>query len=248
MAPVFPVAGGTFSNTFRWPLAWDSGNDIFAPKGTPVVAIYDGVLAKVGNDGGKGGNRLWVTNTGNGNFYYAHLDHYAPGIKDGVKVKAGQVIAYVGNTGNAYKGGAGAPHVHFGWSATYGTIWNNPFALLTVAKGGKAPIGPPSGLMLGSQDTGTTLEPHNPRPMIVGTEGGGVAHNKDGSVMMSTDQPAAGNDIVGYLDRAIVGPLKLHAQFYALIAMGLVLVGVAFREPIIEAGTKAAKTAALAAI
>jgi murein DD-endopeptidase MepM/ murein hydrolase activator NlpD len=131
----FPVqGGGKFTNDWGAPRSGGRkhrGTDIFAPRGTPVVAIEDGVVSRVGwND--LGGNRLWL----NGKWYYAHLDRYAPGITEGSSVKAGQVLGYVGDTGDA-KGTP--PHLHLGYNprGDYGNSWENPYSLLKSLKPGK---------------------------------------------------------------------------------------------------------------
>ena len=112
---VFPVTGGTsndFSDDYggaRADTGWHHGNDIFAASGTPLVAVADGTLSKVGVNH-LGGNRLWLTDDRGTAYYYAHLSAYAPGITDGVRVRAGQVIGFVGNTGDAI---STPPHLHF---------------------------------------------------------------------------------------------------------------------------------------
>lgn len=109
----FPVLGeSSFSGDYGAPRAgtgWHHGNDIFGPMGLPVVAVADGVLSKVGVNT-LGGNRLWLTDDAGNSYYYAHLSAYAPGTADGVRVRAGQVIAFLGNTGQAI---TTPPHVHF---------------------------------------------------------------------------------------------------------------------------------------
>jgi murein DD-endopeptidase MepM/ murein hydrolase activator NlpD len=109
---VFPVAGeASFSDSFRLPrtTTWHHGIDIFAAKGTPIVAVTDGTLFNVGwND--VGGNRLWLRDSAGNEYYYAHLSDYAPLARDGAVIHAGDVIGYVGDTGDA----AGTPsHLHF---------------------------------------------------------------------------------------------------------------------------------------
>lgn len=84
------------------------GNDLFAPKRQPVVAVSSGSITLT--RGGLGGIGIWLSANNGVDYYYAHLDGYARGIQNGVHVTRGQVIAYNGNTGNAY---GGAPHVHF---------------------------------------------------------------------------------------------------------------------------------------
>lgn len=84
--------------------------DILAPRNTPVLAVEDGTIAK-----------LWLSVPGGitlyefdpdkkYEYYYAHLESYAEGIKEGDHVKRGEVIGYVGTSGNAPKN---TPHLHF---------------------------------------------------------------------------------------------------------------------------------------
>ena len=84
--------------------------DIVSPRGTPVVAADDGVVKKLFLSKPGGITLYQFDPTEQYCYYYAHLEAYAPGIHEGMKVKRGQVIAYVGSTGNA---AAGAPHLHF---------------------------------------------------------------------------------------------------------------------------------------
>ncbi len=87
-----------------------SALDFLAPKGTPVVSTDAGIVAKVHTSKG-GGLTLYVADPREVFiYYYAHLDRYKPGIKEGDRVAAGDVIGYVGSTGNAT---ASAPHLHF---------------------------------------------------------------------------------------------------------------------------------------
>ncbi|HEX8696355.1 MAG TPA: M23 family metallopeptidase [Longimicrobium sp.] len=84
--------------------------DIHAPRGTPVVATTDGTIIKL-HSGARGGLSLYqMDDDGRTRYYYAHLDHYAPGVAEGVRVRRGQVIGYVGDTGNAQPGDY---HLHF---------------------------------------------------------------------------------------------------------------------------------------
>ena len=85
--------------------------DIMAPTGTPVHAVEDGVIAKLFNSRGGGGLTIYQFDPGKTfSYYYAHLDRYAPGLRDGQQVRRGDVIGYVGSTGNASRN---APHLHF---------------------------------------------------------------------------------------------------------------------------------------
>ncbi len=84
--------------------------DIMAARGTPVLAATDGVIRRI-MFSERGGNTLYqFSSYGNLVFYYAHLDRYADGIVEGKQLKQGEVIGYVGDTGNA---GAGNYHLHF---------------------------------------------------------------------------------------------------------------------------------------
>ena len=84
--------------------------DIRAPKGTPVVAALDGKIRKLFTSRA-GGITIYQTDSDEQRiYYYAHLDRYADGLKEGMSVKQGDVIGYVGTSGNAP---AGAPHLHF---------------------------------------------------------------------------------------------------------------------------------------
>lgn len=88
-------------------LAGHNGLDYAAQRGTPVLAAHAGVVAR-GNEGTRGYGRFiklfcpWM------NTLYAHLDSYI--VRDGWTVVAGQVIGYLGSTGNST-----GPHLHFGW-------------------------------------------------------------------------------------------------------------------------------------
>ena len=84
--------------------------DIMAPRGTPVVAVDDGKVAKLFHSA-LGGITIYQFDPGSRfAYYYAHLDRYASGLVEGAQVKRGEVIGYVGSTGNAP---ANAPHLHF---------------------------------------------------------------------------------------------------------------------------------------
>jgi murein DD-endopeptidase MepM/ murein hydrolase activator NlpD len=128
---VFPVGGPhDFIDSWGFPRAEGrshQGADIFAERGTPLLAVEDGVLARVGNDR-LGGIKLWLVGESGTHYYYAHLDGYALGVADGVVVDAGDVVGYVGDTGDAQ----GTPtHLHFQLHPEGGEPVN-PFPLLQV--------------------------------------------------------------------------------------------------------------------
>lgn len=84
--------------------------DIMAPRGTPVVAVAAGEIAKLFTSKGGGLTIYQFDDEEPLCYYYAHLDRYAEGLAEGDRIERGQVIGYVGSTGNA---SADAPHLHF---------------------------------------------------------------------------------------------------------------------------------------
>ena len=94
-----------------------------AAKGTPLVAIEDGYIWYMSYHyaGGKG---LYIQGNSGDRWYYAHMDAYAPGIKTGVKVTAGQLVGYVGDTGNARN-----PHLHIAYLPG-GAYYANPYPII----------------------------------------------------------------------------------------------------------------------
>jgi murein DD-endopeptidase MepM/ murein hydrolase activator NlpD len=104
LAP-FPVAGpANYSDDFGAPRSdgrSHAGTDIFAARGTPVIASDDGVVTAVGHQTPLGGNSVGLTGVHGTYYYYAHLDFFASGISPGQRVEKGSVLGYVGNTGNA---------------------------------------------------------------------------------------------------------------------------------------------------
>ena len=110
----FPVGGvATFTHDWFFPrftptFHLHEGTDIFARTGTPVRAPADGMLRLA--QGGSGGLAAYVYEP-NGTYYYmAHLSAFVPGQKPGQQVTTGEIVGYVGDSGNAE---GGSPHVHF---------------------------------------------------------------------------------------------------------------------------------------
>jgi len=112
---VFPVTGvADYADTYGGfrgdvPGNWHHGDDIFASLGTPVVAVADGTLNRVGWQR-LGGWRLWVRDHYRNQFYYAHLSGYSPLALESKRIHAGDVIGFIGNTGDAF---TTSPHLHF---------------------------------------------------------------------------------------------------------------------------------------
>lgn len=92
---------------------WQSDNavDFGAAMGAPVLAVETGTIGSSFGFSGIGGNRLTLLGASGNEYYYAHLQRYATGIHAGSIVRPGQVIGYVGDTGNAR---GTTPHLHFG--------------------------------------------------------------------------------------------------------------------------------------
>ena len=108
---VCPVAGNvSFINDWGFPRSGGrrhQGNDMFAARGTPVVAVGNGTVSLKSNS--LGGISAYLR-TSSAMYYYAHLDGYAAGVSSGQTLSAGDAIGYVGNTGNAR---GSSPHLHF---------------------------------------------------------------------------------------------------------------------------------------
>lgn len=84
--------------------------DIMAPRGTPVLSASAGRVLKLHNSK-DGGLMIYAADASNRFvLMYAHLDHYAEGMRDSLPLRQGQIIGYVGTTGNAAEN---APHLHF---------------------------------------------------------------------------------------------------------------------------------------
>jgi murein DD-endopeptidase MepM/ murein hydrolase activator NlpD len=110
---VFPSQGRcSFSDSWHAPRPGNRlhiGVDIVGPKGLALYAVVDGTITKMyGADSSLSGNALRLTGADQTYFFYAHLDSFAPGITVGSTVRAGQIIGYMGSTGNS-----GVSHLHF---------------------------------------------------------------------------------------------------------------------------------------
>jgi hypothetical protein len=112
---LFPVSGGAgYADTYGANRSdirdgWHHGDDLFAPLGAPVIAVADGTLSLVGWEK-LGGWRLWLTDARGNQFYYAHLAGYSPQALHHRRVHAGEVLGFLGRTGDAF---TTEPHLHF---------------------------------------------------------------------------------------------------------------------------------------
>ncbi|WP_375630227.1 MULTISPECIES: M23 family metallopeptidase [unclassified Bartonella] len=109
-----PTPNGIFGSPFgprKHPILgyvrMHTGVDWIAPKGSPIIAVGDGIVTRVGVTGGYG-NHTEIQHANGYISSYSHQSRYAPDIKPGVKVRQGQIIGYVGSTGMAT-----GPHCHF---------------------------------------------------------------------------------------------------------------------------------------
>jgi murein DD-endopeptidase MepM/ murein hydrolase activator NlpD len=113
MVPVEGVPYSQLTDTFDQPRGQERHHealDIMAPKGTAVRAAADGKVVKL-FDSKAGGTTLYQFDPAEKYaYYYAHLDRYADGVKEGMQLKRGDVLGYVGVTGNS---DPNAPHLHF---------------------------------------------------------------------------------------------------------------------------------------
>ena len=112
----FPVRGidlASIADSFtdaRGATRFHNAMDIMAPRGTPVVAVDGGTVSRLGKGGAGGITVYQLDEAGRYGFYYAHLDRLAAGLAEGQAVRRGDVLGYVGTTGNAPET---APHLHF---------------------------------------------------------------------------------------------------------------------------------------
>jgi murein DD-endopeptidase MepM/ murein hydrolase activator NlpD len=136
LIPVQGVAASSLVNTYdqaRGQGRRHDAIDIMAPRGTPVLAVADGTVMKLFQSE-RGGITLYELAPDRRTiYYYAHLDRYAAGIAQGKPLRRGQVLGYVGDTGDADPGNY---HLHFEVSTTadpkkyWGGTPENPYPLL----------------------------------------------------------------------------------------------------------------------
>jgi murein DD-endopeptidase MepM/ murein hydrolase activator NlpD len=126
------VAGRSFINDWGFPRSGGRqhrGNDIFAPRGTPLVAMDDAVIIRANmasNPSALGGITLTLRGSDGTEWYYAHLDAITSGVGVGRSVGRGQQVGTVGSTGNA---SATSPHLHLERRTTAGSV--NPWPVIS---------------------------------------------------------------------------------------------------------------------
>ncbi len=135
-----PVVPSWFQNDWGFPRSGGrshQGTDVFADRGTPIVAVADGTVKAVDrtdnyrsgtSHGDLGGLTVSYWTAPGEYWYFAHLDAIAEGIQPGIRVVAGQVVGYVGNTGNAE---TTPPHTHVGRYVDHRPT--NPYPALAAA-------------------------------------------------------------------------------------------------------------------
>ena len=122
-----PVPGANFINDWGFARSGGrthKGTDVFAPRGTKILAPDSGRVSLRSNS--LGGVTIWLTGDNGISYYLAHLDGYASGLSSNDRVGKGEVIGYVGNTGNAV---GTSPHLHFQMHPGGGSAVN-PFPTL----------------------------------------------------------------------------------------------------------------------
>jgi murein DD-endopeptidase MepM/ murein hydrolase activator NlpD len=119
--PVKDIKKNQIPNSWQAPRGEDrlhQGQDIFAPRGTPILSATTGYVVRIGENS-LGGQTVWVIGNGGRTYYYAHLDSYASGLEVGDDVTRETILGYVGTTGNAQ---GTRPHLHFGVYTNTGAI------------------------------------------------------------------------------------------------------------------------------
>jgi murein DD-endopeptidase MepM/ murein hydrolase activator NlpD len=136
LIPVEGVSASQLRDTFHDSRALGRRHDaidIMAPRGTEVRAVEDGTIAKLFTSKAGGLTIYQFDPTQTFSYYYAHLDHYVSGLAEHQPLRRGQLLGYVGSTGNASEN---APHLHFAIArlGTDRTWWKgdpiNPYPLL----------------------------------------------------------------------------------------------------------------------
>lgn len=130
-------------------------SDLMRPRGTPILAVTDGYIKKLSRSRTGGISIHLFDEAEEYNYFYAHIDHYAKGLREGQHVKRGDVIAYVGSTGNARRR---SPHLHFAVSRVpedkryWGGEPMDPYPLLVAASSAAKPAEDVAGEEVADED------------------------------------------------------------------------------------------------
>jgi len=153
----YPAPGQRFGASRAGGRRRHKGVDISAPRGTPVLAPLDGTVTRLGNAGGITGIRVWLIKTIEGSFFFCHLDFIPTYLKEGMFVRAGTVIGYVGTTG-----GVRSPHLHFSWHP-WGSLATpaDPLGKLKAARHS-------GGIALAPEPAAVRYTPRVPGPVRIG--------------------------------------------------------------------------------
>ena len=98
---------------------------MMAVRNAPLAAIETGIITRTSNSS-VGGRSIYLTGESGANYYYAHLESFASGVKSGLRVTVGDTIGYNGSSGNAPDY---LPHLHFQYAPS-GSDWINPYPLV----------------------------------------------------------------------------------------------------------------------
>jgi hypothetical protein len=175
---VFPVYGAVsygdgYGGVSSAPGGYHHGDDIFGELGQPLLAVANGTVFRVGWSRGSG-NRLWLRDHEGNLFYYAHLAAFSTNARNGSRVKAGEVIGFMGNTGSAE---GLTTHLHFevhpvsliylgndsavdptSYLASWRRLRNLPFPIATgwaPSPSGGVKLPEPGALLIGATDIAT---------------------------------------------------------------------------------------------
>ena len=124
--PIRNVKAKQIADTFHAPRGADrlhQGQDIFAPRNTPIYSATEGFVWRIGENN-LGGNTVWIIGAGGRVYYYAHLERYAENLTVGDAVTIDTILGYVGTSGNAR---GTPPNLHFGVYDAGGAV--NPLSL-----------------------------------------------------------------------------------------------------------------------
>lgn len=212
---VFPVVGRyNYSDDFGAyradiPSHSHEGNDIFAPYGSPIVAVQDGTISDIDSTG-TAGNHLHLNNAQGDYFLYCHLSRFVTGLHNGQRVTAGQTIGYVGTTGDAQ---GTSPHLHFEIHPGGGAAID-PYPYLNAWRASGSEV--KSGVDESGNTVTSGFDPSVPSDLRLEKKGSAV----DDSLALALDRVTVG---LASLDAGLAGHSQRHAPthgpFEAVLAV-----------------------------